>query len=90
MSGNILFGERKYEGYVCEVNYVVESPSLEGSEIIYESPKFKYDSRSQDSHHLRHQEHSKIVAMLLADGWEPIQTDIRGEMSVFRRGLPNI
>ena len=67
--------------------WVAIQDTLEGEKVIDQTQNFAW-SNEDKWRQIWEPEHSKLVARLLANGWEPFSIDSRNDFSHFRRQVP--
>ena len=74
--------EEKGRKYGVFTRYVAVLDTIQGEQMLDQSEEAE---RTQEA---LAEPHSKLVGRLLADGWEPLTTDVVGKVIAFRRQVP--
>ena len=71
--------------------FVAERITVENTETIAMSTEFEWQKDAEPSEseieHATRKLHTAVLQALLADGWEPIGTDVKGRVMALRRKI---
>jgi CO dehydrogenase/acetyl-CoA synthase alpha subunit len=92
VGGLFSSGERAYYRYVAVADTPQGQKDVDQSDVYqhlyWRDYNKDWDKQNRESYEHGLEERSKLIGRLLANGWEPIQSNERGEVISLRRSIP--